>query len=125
MNILSYLTVISMALLIGAIVVPKTPLVAQAPIDPQAPAVAPVAGVPPSSFTQLPEDAPHWTVRNGLTLALHPKAIYGNDSGGPRGLIRLGLPLRTGDAHPFLLNFIAVEPITLDGRRGFSAAPAR
>ncbi|MBV9866587.1 MAG: hypothetical protein JO316_14630 [Abitibacteriaceae bacterium] len=73
-----------------------------------------------AQFTQAPSNAPHWSVRNGLTLALYPRAISGDDVGGPRGLIRIGLPLRAGDALPRLLNFIAVEPVTKDGRRGYS-----
>jgi hypothetical protein len=40
--------------------------------------------------------------------------------GGPRGLIRLGLPLRSGERFARLLNFVAVEPVTKDGRRGYS-----
>ena len=71
-------------------------------------------------FTRRSPDAPHWTIRDGLSVALHPQAIHGTDDGGPRGLIRLGLPLRPEDDHPFLLNFVAVEPVTMDGRRGFS-----
>ena len=59
-------------------------------------------------------------MRHGLTLALFPRAIHGSDQGGPRGLMRIGLPLRADDKQPGLLNFIAVEPVTRDGRRGFS-----
>ncbi len=73
-----------------------------------------------TAFVQAPGDAPHWTVRGGLTVALHPKAIHGEDEGGPRGLIRLGLPLRSNESFARLLNFIAIEPVTRDGRRGFS-----
>lgn len=74
----------------------------------------------PPPYARLAPDAPYWTIRNGLSIALHPKAIWGSDDGGPRGLIRLGLPLRREDSNPFLLNFIAVEPVTMDGRRGLS-----
>jgi len=73
-----------------------------------------------SPFVQAPGNAPHWSVRGGLTLALHPKAIHGNDEGGPRGLIRLGLPLRSGESFARLLNFVAVEPVTGQGQRGYS-----
>lgn len=73
-----------------------------------------------TAFTQAPDNAPHWTVRGGLTVALHPKAIHGEDKGGPRGLIRLGLPLRSNESFARLLNFVAIEPVTRDGRRGFS-----
>lgn len=76
--------------------------------------------MPAAPFTQAPDNASHWTVRHGLTLALYPRAIYGDGDGGPRGLIRIGLPLRATNTHPGLLNFIAVEPVTRDGRRGFS-----
>ena len=75
-----------------------------------------------SSFVQAPGDAPHWSVRGGLTLALHPRAVDTNENGqgGPRGLVRLGLPLRSGERFARLLNFVAVEPVTKDGRRGYS-----
>jgi hypothetical protein len=74
-----------------------------------------------SSFEQAPGTAAlHRAVRGGLTLALHPTAIHGNDEGGPRGLIRLGLPLRSDESFARLLNFVAVEPVTVDGRRGYS-----
>ena len=59
-------------------------------------------------------------MKNGLTLALHPQAIDGKGTGGPRGLIRVGLPLRPEETEPGLLNFIAIEPVTFDGRRGLS-----
>lgn len=78
------------------------------------------ASKPRSVFVQASDNAPHWTMRGGLTLALHPKAIHGNSAGGPRGLIRLGLPLRSNAGVAGLLNFVAVEPVTHDGRRGYS-----
>jgi len=70
----------------------------------------------PSAFTRS-ADGNRWTVRNGLTIALQPDAL--RPDGSPRGLIRIGLPLRPG-REPHLLNFVAVEPVTMDGRRGLS-----
>lgn len=62
-------------------------------------------------------DGNRWTVRNGLTVALQPDSL--RPDGSPRGLIRIGLPLRPGrPVH--LLNYVAVEPVTMDGRRGLS-----
>jgi hypothetical protein len=70
----------------------------------------------PSAFLKE-NDGRRWTVRNGLTVALQPDSL--RPDGAPRGLIRVGLPLRPGlPAH--LINFVAVEPVTADGRRGFS-----
>jgi hypothetical protein len=63
---------------------------------------------------------PRWTMKDGLTIALHPQAIDQKGAGGPRGLIRVGLPLRPEETTPGLLNFIAIEPVTRDGKRGFS-----
>jgi hypothetical protein len=65
-------------------------------------------------------DAPRWAINGGLTIAVHPEAIDGKGTGGPRGLIRVGLPLRPEETGPGLLNFIAIEPVTRDGKRGFS-----
>ncbi len=85
------------------------------------PSINTQADNPPTAFVQAPGNAPHWTVRGGLTLSLHPKEIRAKDDGkGPRGLIRLGLPLRANESFAGLLNFVAVEPVTCDGRRGFS-----
>ncbi|MDF2441218.1 MAG: hypothetical protein JWN98_2202 [Abditibacteriota bacterium] len=68
----------------------------------------------------LSEDKSHWMVRDGLSISLHPRAISGDGVGGPRGLIRIGLPWRRDAAAPRLLNFVAIEPVTQDGRRGYS-----
>ncbi len=69
-----------------------------------------------------------WSNGDGLTLSLHPWPIddaQGSPSlGGPRGLIRIGQALRGGDAFARLLNFVAIEPVTHDGRRGFSELEA-
>jgi hypothetical protein len=65
-------------------------------------------------------EPPRWTMKNGLTIALHPQAIDQKGTGGPRGLIRIGLPLNPDETAPGLLNFIAIEPVTFDLRRGLS-----
>jgi hypothetical protein len=70
----------------------------------------------PPTFTKE-SDGHRWTVRNGLSIALQPDAL--RPDGSPRGLIRIGLPLRPG-LEPHLLNFVAVEPVTMDDRRGLS-----
>jgi hypothetical protein len=71
----------------------------------------------PSAFIKA-NDGNRWTVRNGLTIALQPDDL--RPDGSPRGLIRIGLPLRPESREPRLLNFVAVEPVTMDGRRGLS-----
>ncbi len=73
-------------------------------------ACVPVAAADPDN----PEPAV-WALEDGLTMALHDAALSG-----PRGLIRLGIHLRPEDRYAGLLNFVAVEPVTMDGRRGFS-----
>jgi hypothetical protein len=45
--------------------------------------------------------------------------MEGEGDGGPRGLFRIGCPLKDGGKTPGLINFIAVEPI-VNGRRGYS-----
>lgn len=109
------LILIAGAAMVTGFIAPAHARSAATPEDAMAPKKA-----APDPFTRKAPDAPHWTIRNGLTVALHPQPIWGTDDGGPRGLIRLGLPLRPEDGHPFLLNFIAVEPVTMDGRRGLS-----
>lgn len=78
----------------------------------------PAAAAPSSPFV-IREDLPRWSVRNGITFALQPDSLR-RGFGAPRGLFRVGRPLRPGATEPELLNFIAVEPVTMDGRRGFS-----
>lgn len=80
--------------------------------------LTPLAAAPPSPFV-IHEDLPRWSVRNGITFALQPDSLR-RGFGAPRGLFRIGRILRTGDKEPELLNFVAVEPVTMDGRRGFS-----
>jgi hypothetical protein len=66
---------------------------------------------------------PRWSVSGGLTLSLHPCAVASDQPssvGGPRGLFRIGLPRQADETEPRLLNFVAVEPVTPDGRRGLS-----
>lgn len=58
---------------------------------------------------------PTWSLPGGITVGLHPSLIPS-----PRGVIRLGHPLQATDTTAGLLNFIAVEPVTRDGRRGLS-----
>ncbi|MBI1177705.1 hypothetical protein GC207_09740 [bacterium] len=65
----------------------------------------------------LTTNAPIWGIEGGLQFALHPAGFTGN-SGGPRGLIRLGYPTLPNGGYD-LINFIAVEPI-VSHQRGFS-----
>lgn len=60
-----------------------------------------------------------WGLRQGIRVGLWPHSVEGSDDGGPRGLLRVGYPIREGGHAPGLVNFIAIEPIV--GRaRGFS-----
>jgi hypothetical protein len=59
-----------------------------------------------------------WGFRDGMVLAVWPASLGpGGGTGGPRGLFRVGYGR---EDRTQLVNFIAVEPIDLDGRRGFS-----
>lgn len=58
-----------------------------------------------------------WGLRGGMEFAIHP-AGFGGPDGGPRGLIRVGSPVRP-DGGQALVNFIAIEPVVA-GQRGFS-----
>lgn len=72
---------------------------------------------PPAPVFLRENDGYRWTVRNGITVSLQPDPLGAGHA--PRGLIRIGLPLRPGE-EPRLLNFVAVEPVTMDGWRGLS-----
>lgn len=65
----------------------------------------------------LTTNLPVWGIRGGLQFALHPWA-FREGASGPRGLIRIGSPLRDSSGCR-LINFIAVEPI-VNSARGFS-----
>jgi hypothetical protein len=65
----------------------------------------------------LQTDEAMWGLRNGMEFAIHP-AGFGEPDGGPRGLIRVGSPVRPDGGHA-LVNFIAIEPVVA-GQRGFS-----
>jgi hypothetical protein len=79
---------------------------------------APRAGAGTAPAFLKESDGNRWTVRNGLTIALQPDPL--KPDGSPRGLIRIGVPLRPEARAPDLLNYVAVEPVTMDGRRGLS-----
>jgi hypothetical protein len=65
-----------------------------------------------------PADPWIWGFRDGIVLAVWPAALGSRGgSGGPRGLVRVGYH-RNGVAQ--LVNFIAIEPVDREGRRGFS-----
>lgn len=66
-------------------------------------------------------DAPRpiWGLRDGIQVALWPASVEGPGDGGPRGLLRIGVPLLDGGARQGLINFVAVEPIVA-GRRSLS-----
>jgi hypothetical protein len=81
---------------------------------------AAVAAPPSSPFTQPLGDGPHWSVRNGLTLALHDAHVPGEPGGVPRGLMRIVLPVTPGSQGLRSINFIAVEPCIEEGKRNFS-----
>jgi hypothetical protein len=62
---------------------------------------------------------PLWGFSNGIQVGLWPADVEGKGDGGPRGLFRVGYPIKEEGRAPGLVNFVAVEPI-VDGRRGFS-----
>jgi len=62
---------------------------------------------------------PLWGFRDGIQVGLWPADIEGRDQGGPRGLFRIGYPIKDDGRTPGLVNFVAVEPI-VQGHRGFS-----
>jgi hypothetical protein len=64
-------------------------------------------------------DSPIWGHRDGIRIGLWPADIEGHGLGGPRGLFRVGYPIKDDGQTPGLVNFIAVEPI-VKGQRGFS-----
>lgn len=60
-----------------------------------------------------------WGIRNGIVVSLWPTPIEGlqpGADGGPRGLLRIGYDYMNV---PYLINFIAVEPV-VDGDMEFS-----
>ena len=64
---------------------------------------------------------PLWGIRGSLHFGVHPAGFregFGSGTGGPRGLIRVGFPLRSGEA-PRLVNYLAIEPV-VHNRRGYS-----
>ncbi|HEY3269123.1 MAG TPA: hypothetical protein VGM37_19605 [Armatimonadota bacterium] len=81
---------------------------------------AAAAKTPAPPFTQPLGYGPHWSVRNGLTLALHDAKVSGEPGGVPRGLIRIVYRLAPGPGGLRSLNFIAVEPCVVGDRRDFS-----
>jgi len=62
---------------------------------------------------------PLWGLKDGIQVGIWPSSIEGGEDGGPRGLFRIGYPIKAGGKAPGLLNFLAVEPI-VGGRRGYS-----
>ena len=107
------------ALLALAVIVATTGCAAramQAPIEPTAP---PAEISPPFFGPRNDADEPIWGVRDGIMVGLYPAAVgFGaNEAGGPRGLLRIGYE----DAgRVYFINFIALSPVTRDGRRGAS-----
>ena len=65
----------------------------------------------------LQTDEAKWGLPNGMEFAIHPSG-FGGRNGGPRGLIRIGSPVKPDRGHA-LVNFLAVEPVVA-GQRGFS-----
>jgi hypothetical protein len=57
-----------------------------------------------------------WGIKGGIVLAVWPSGFHKANSGGPRGLFRLGYER---DGKTVLVNFIAVEPVVAN-QRGFS-----
>lgn len=68
---------------------------------------------------QFDGDYPIWGVRDGIVLGIPPARIGlgRDDCGGPRGLIRIGYE---GSEGLRFINFLAISPITGNGRRGMS-----
>lgn len=62
---------------------------------------------------------PLWGLKDGIQIGIWPASIEGNGAGGPRGLFRIGYPIKKDGKEQGLINFIAVEPIVA-GRRGYS-----
>jgi hypothetical protein len=63
--------------------------------------------------------APVWGIKNGIVFSIWPSPIEGNNpenTGGPRGLIRVGYESKGTVYH---INYLAVEPV-VDGKMEFS-----
>jgi len=67
----------------------------------------------------LDTDKPLWGLRSGIQVAIWPASVEDGGNGGPRGLFRIGVPMKNGGKEYGLINFVAVEPI-VKGQRGFS-----
>jgi hypothetical protein len=85
------------------------------------PSATPTATTLPAPFfgPETADDEPRWGVRGGIVVGIHPAVLgFGRRTqGGPRGLIRLGYEQ---DGGIYFINFMALSPITADGRRGMS-----
>ena len=57
-----------------------------------------------------------WVIKGGIVLAIWPDGFHEANSGGPRGLFRLGYER---DSKIMLVNFVAVEPVVAN-KRGYS-----
>ena len=62
---------------------------------------------------------PEWGIAGGLHWAIWPGSGAGRGTGGPRGLIRISAPCLPGGKYK-LVNWLAIEPRTVGGPRGFS-----
>ena len=63
---------------------------------------------------------PVWGIEGGIRVALWPSGLERKPpAAGPRGLLCIGLPI-PNEGRYGLVNFIAVEPVTEDGAKGYS-----
>ncbi|HEY0867527.1 MAG TPA: hypothetical protein VGE01_09115 [Fimbriimonas sp.] len=83
-------------------------------------AVLGAQGNPPVQWVRagINADRPIWGIEGHLHFAVHPAGVGPIGEGGPRGLIRLGVPIRP-NGEMELVNFIAIEP-TIKGQSGRS-----
>lgn len=81
-------------------------------------APAGVAAQAPFLVPAGPDAPPVFGVPGGIVVAFHPATLDDRRDGGPRGLVRVGLHDPRGGFT--LVNYIAVEPVVLGGKRGGS-----
>ena len=54
---------------------------------------------------------PMWGFVDGIQVGIWPASIEDNGEGGPRGLLRIGYPIKADGKALGLVNYIAIEPV--------------